>query len=173
MGAITPIATGLTSLVGTLNTVNQIANTVQTLGGNSPAKQQQDLALKQLQERQRLSAAQAAQDNALERERIATQAAQDEQQRRASLRRAVARQRAQFGSSGISQGGSGSSQAVLLGLFEETQDELAQRQQIDNLRNRALALDEAQSKSLNLLQATQMSQRQKLDRQVSGLGRLF
>ena len=46
MGAITPIASGLTSLVGTLNTVNQIANTVQTLSGNSPAKQEQDLALK-------------------------------------------------------------------------------------------------------------------------------
>ena len=173
MGAITPIASGLTSLVGTLNTVNQIANTVQTLSGNSPAKQEQDLALKQLQERQRLTAAQLAQGNALERERIAIQAAQDEEDRRASLRRAVARQRAQFGASGVSQGSGGSSQAVLLGLFDETETELAQREQLDNLRNRALTLDGAQGKSLNLLQATQLSQRQKLDRQISGLGRLF
>jgi hypothetical protein len=34
MGAITPIATGLTSIAGTLGTVNQIVNTAQALGGN-------------------------------------------------------------------------------------------------------------------------------------------
>ena len=53
--------------------------------------------------------------------------------------RAVARQRANFGSSGISSD-SGSGQAVLLGLFDETEDELARREQLDNLRNRALDL---------------------------------
>lgn len=173
MGAITPIASGLTSLVSTLNTVNQIANTVQTIGGNSPVRQEQELALKQLQERQRLSAAQLAQDSSLDRERIALQAVQDKDDRRASLRRAVARQRAQFGSSGVSQGSGGSSQAVLLGLFDESETDLAQREQLDNLRNRALELDETQSNSLNLLQATQLRQRQKLTDQVTGFGRLF
>ncbi|NCT40940.1 MAG: transporter [Alphaproteobacteria bacterium] len=164
MGAITPIASGLTTLVGALGTANQLAGTIQTLSGNSPQRQEQDLALKQLQERQTLSAAQLAQDNALERERIALQGAQDEDDRRAALRRAVARQRASFGASGISQDSGGSSQAVLLGLFDETETDLAQREQLDTLRNRALDLDSAQNKSLNLLQATQLKQRQDLNR---------
>ena len=142
MGAITPIASGLTTLVGALNTANQIAASVQTLSGKSPERQEQDLALKQLQERQALSAAQLAQNNALESERIALQSAQDEQDRRAALKRAVARQRASFGASGLNQN-SGSSQAVLLGMFDENEDELAQREQLDTLRNRALELDNA------------------------------
>ena len=160
MGAITPVASTLTSLVGTLNTVNQIAGTIQTLSGNNTAEE--DLALQQLQERQALASAQLAQDNALEREQIALAAAQDEEDRRDALRRAVARQRAQFGASGISQGG-GSSQAVLLGLFDETEEELAQREALDNLRLSALDLGQAQNTSLNLLQATQLSERQSLN----------
>jgi len=164
MGALTPIATTLSTVVGTLNTVNQVVGTVQTLTGNSPERQEQDLALKQLQERQSLNAAQRAQDNALQREQIALQSAQDEEDRRTALRRAVARQRASFGSSGISQGSGGSSQAVLLGLFDETENELADREALDNLRTRALELDQSQTNSLNLLQATQLRQRQDLNR---------
>ena len=163
MGAITPIASGITSLVGTLNTVNNLVGAVQTLSGNSPARQDQDLALRQLQERQRLQEAQLVQSNALEREKIAAQAAQDEEQRQRALRRAVARQRAQFGGSGVSSN-SGSAQAVLLGLFDESEEELASRATLDNLRSRALDLDASQTRSLNLLQATQLSQRNNLNR---------
>jgi len=172
MGAITPIASGLGSLVGTLNTVGQIYGAVQTLSGNSQAKQDQDLALRQLQERQSLQQEQLAQQNALERERIATQAAQNEEERRAALRRAVARQRASFGGSGVSSN-SGSAQAVLLGLFDETEDELQRRTELDSLRNSALDLDASQSRSLNLLQATQLSQRNDLNNQLNIFDRLF
>ena len=162
MGAITPIASGLTTLVGALSTANQIVGSIQTLTGNSSQSQAQDLALEQLQERQALSAAQLAQNNALESERVALEAAQDQEDRLAALRRAVARQRASFGGSGISQGSGGSSQAVLLGLFDETQDDLAQREQLDALRSTALDLDASQANSLNLLQATQLKERQNL-----------
>lgn len=163
MGAITPIASGITSLASTLNTVNTIVGTVQTLSGNSPSQQSQDLALRQLQERQRLQEAQLAQSNALEREKIALQAAADEEDRQRALRRAVARQRASFGGSGVGSGG-GSSQAVLLGLFDESEDDLQSRTALDNLRSRALDLDSTQTRSLNLLQATQLSQSNNLNR---------
>ncbi len=172
MGAITPIASGLSAAVGTLGTLGQVVGAVQTLSGNSAAKQDQELALRQLQERQKLQAAQLAQSSALERERLATQSAQDEEERRTALRRAVARQRASFGASGVSSSG-GSAQAVLLGLFDETEDEINRRTELDSLRSRALDLDSSQSSSLNLLQATQLQQRQKLNEQVTLFDRLF
>ena len=160
MGAITPIASGLTTIVVALNVANEIVSSVQTLSGNDTSSE--ELALKQLKEQQRLQQKQLAQQNALEREQVALQALQDEEDRRAALRRAVARQRASFGASGVSSG-SGSSQAVLLGLVDETEDELAQREALDNLRSQALSLDEAQTRSLNLLQATQLSERNALN----------
>ncbi|MCB9982435.1 MAG: transporter [Rhodospirillales bacterium] len=172
MGAIAPITSGLSAAVSTLNTVGQVVGAVQTLSGNSSAQREQDLALRQLQERQRLEAVQLAQSNALEREKIAAQSAADEEERRAALRRAVARQRASFGGSGIGSSG-GSAQAVLLGLFDESEDEINRRTELDSLRTRALDLGESQSRSLNLLQATQLQQRQKLGDQVSFLDRLF
>ncbi|MCB9981577.1 MAG: transporter [Rhodospirillales bacterium] len=172
MGAITPIASGLSAAVGTLNTLGQVVGAVQTLSGNSNSRQEQDLALRQLQERQRLEQARLAQSNALEREKIATQTAQDEEDRRAALRRAVARQRASFGGQGISASG-GSAQAVLLGLFDETEDEINRRTELDSLRTRALDLGESQNRSLNLLQATQLQQRQKLNNELTLFDRLF
>lgn len=172
MGAITPIASGLSAAVGTLNTLGQVVGAVQTLSGNSNSRQEQDLALRQLQERQRLEQARLAQSNALEREKIATQTAQDEEDRRAALRRAVARQRASFGGQGISASG-GSAQAVLLGLFDETEDEINRRTELDFLRTRALDLGESQNRSLNLLQATQLQQRQKLNNELTLFDRLF
>ena len=163
MGAITPIVGTLTTLATAATAVSQAANTFQSLVGNGPDDRADDLALRQLQERQALQQTQLQQDNALQREQIAFQAAQDEEERRAALRRAVSRQSATFGARGISQDSGGSAQAVLLGLFDETEDELANREALDNLRNRALTLDETQSRSLNLLQATQLSQRQNLN----------
>jgi len=175
MGAITPIASGLTSAVSTLNTISQVVGVAQTLSGSSGSGKNQDVALRQLQERQRLEEAQRSQQNALESERIALQSSQDEEDRQRSLRRAVARQRASFGGSGISSAG-GSSQAVLLGLFDENEEELNQREQLDSLRNRALDLDASQASSLNLLQATQLRQRQNFQKEMSVLNsvnRLF
>ena len=81
-----------------------------------------DQALEQLQKRQALQQQQLAQDAALERERIALNTAQSEEERKAALRRAVARQRANFGAQGVGSG-AGSSQEVLLGLFEESDEE--------------------------------------------------
>lgn len=158
MGGIVPLAKGINTIAGAVNNVGRAVGTIQTLSGSGSQRESQNLALRQLQERQALQQQQLSQSNALERERLATLSAQDEEERRAALRRAVARQRANFGSSGVSSD-SGSGQAVLLGLFDETENELARREQLDNLRSRALDMGEAQSSSLNLLQATQLQER--------------
>lgn len=171
MGAITPIASGLGSAVSTLNTIGNVVNTVQSFSGNSAKERDQDLALRQLQQRQQLENQQAINDAALDRQQIELQAAQDEEERRDALRRAVARQRANFGSQGVSQ--TGSAQAVLLGLFEESDEERANRDARDQLRFSALEQDTASTQSLNVLQATQLRERQNLASQANIFGRLF
>lgn len=151
-GGLLPILSGVTS------TIRAAEGVVATLNPRGSDNQ----ALSQLQERQRLQQQQLDQSVALDRERIGLNAAQDDESRRAALRRAVARQRAQFSSSGVSSGGS--SDAVLLGYASESEDELAQRTQLDNLRYRALDSEVAQQRSMNLLQATQLAERQNLNR---------
>lgn len=168
MGAITLILAqgiGLAStLVGTVNTVNRFADTI-TGGAARDMRREQDAALRQLQQRQNAQAQQLANQTALERERIAALADQDEEKRLASLRRAVARQRASAGASGVTSG-DGSSQAILLGLFDQTEDELKERERLDNLRNASLDLDLSNQASINVLQRTQLQERQRLERQI-------
>lgn len=130
----------------------------------------EDVALEQLQQQQALQQQQNRQNVALEKRQIAAQSEINEQNRRAALKRAVARQRAQFGGSGIAQG-SGSSEAVLLGMLNETEDELAQRERLDSLRSGALDQRLAQSNSLNVLQYEQLRQRQNLNDVSSNYGR--
>ncbi len=168
MGGINPLSLVTTGL-GALNTGIQAASQFGLI--ESPAQrdlqQEQNLALQQLQTRQKLQQKQLEADLSLERERIATSAAAAEDERRSALRRAVARQRARQGASGISGSGGGSSEAVLLGLFDESEEELASRERLDNLRNQALGLNVAQSNSLNVLQRSQLKQRQDFERELT------
>jgi hypothetical protein len=129
-------------------------------------KSAQNQALNELQQRQNLQMQQAAAQAGLERERIAVEAQANEDSRRSALRRAVARQRAQFGASGIGNAGGGSSEAVLLGLFDETEGELDNRAALDNLRSRTLDMSLSNQGSLNVLQRTQLQERQRLERNV-------
>lgn len=172
---------GLTALTSNLGLISQGVGLVQDVIGSQVSSNEQNdeqaLALQQLQAQQALSQQQQAQSNALEREQIAIQAGIDDEERRDALKRAVARQRAQFGSSGISQGAGGSSQAVLLGLFDEAEGDLQNREALDNLRNRALDLSASQTNSVNVLQREQLLQSQRvnsasqtLDRVNDGIG---
>lgn len=158
---------GVSSVFSTIGTIARGVSMVSSAFGNDSssrsAQRSQELALRQLQDQQRLNAQNLAQQTALEREKIAVQAKNAEQERQTALRRAVARQRANFGSQGVG-GSAGSSQAVLLGLFDESEQELASRERLDNLRNRALDLDVSQNNSLSLLQRTQLQERNKLDK---------
>lgn len=154
-GGLIPILSGL---AGTVRAAEQTLASFDT-------RRDDNLALEQLQARQRLAEQQASANAAADQALRDTQSAQDEERRRAALRRAVARQRASFGAAGLT-AGSGSSEAVLLGLTEETEDELKRRTQLDTLRNTAQDLGLSQQRSVNVLQATQLAERQ-------NIGRLF
>ncbi len=154
MGAVAPLITstlvsqGVGIVAGELSRQNSRADS--------------DQALVQLKAKQALEEQQLAQDAALEGQQIALSAAQSEEERISALKRAVARQRANFGSQGIGSG-AGSSQAVLLGLFEESDAEKQRREELDNLRLSAIDQDLSQAQSLNVLQRTQLEERNKLN----------
>lgn len=164
MGNLTPVITqaagfGIGGPVGT-----SLSAVLQNRDSRTAQKEEQDLAMRQLQARQRSQQQSLEAETALEKERIAAGAAAEEETRRAALRRAVARQRAQFGASGIGNGNDGSTRAVLLGLFDETEDELAERERLDTLRQKALDLDVSTNRSLNVLQQSQLAERQSLEK---------
>jgi colicin import membrane protein len=165
MGAIATLGSILPILGGITTAVTTIDRTMQMIGdfGEDSQRRQQEQALRHLQENQRLEYEHLTQKNAQGRAEIALNAELAEKERRESLRRAVSRKRAEFGSSGIGSA-SGSAEAVLLGMFEESKEERETREQLDTMRSRALDLNESQKKSLNLLQATQLAQKQRLER---------
>lgn len=176
MGAIAPVLSTLATAAGAVTTAKSAVETLSQAGrgwGDSRSadlralKARQDLELSQLSERQRLGEAQAAEDAALESARIAADSAATEEARRAALRRAAAAQRAKFGAQGLSPQ-DGSSEAVLLGLFEESDADRARREEIDGLRAAALSGGLAQKRSVNLLQSAQLSQRHALERVLRG-----
>lgn len=136
MGAMQSFSSVLPTLTSALNTVQTISNTVNTVKSLT-GSHSDDLALQQLQETQVLQAQQQADTIALQKQSIAEQAAQDEEDRLATLRRAVASQRASYGASGISSA-SGSSEAVLLGLIEENEDESESSEAANVLKLQAL-----------------------------------
>ena len=158
IGSVLPVLSGIT---GTLTALDRTFGAISSINRNSENAQQreQELALKQLKQQQ------SAEQAGLERQKESLQASEAEETRRLALRRAVSRQRAQFGAQGVGSN-TGSSEAVLLGLFDESDDERSRREELDTLRNRALDTNLAQEKSLNLLQATQLAQRQKLSRLI-------
>ena len=166
MAALTPVL----SLLGTVGSVvsagTEILGGVQTLAGVSNRHQEKEdrLALDQLKRQQTLQQRQLEEKAALERQQIALNAKLTEEQRQTALRRAVARQRANFGAQGVGSA-TGSSQAVLLGLFDESDDERQRREELDALRVTALDQNVSQNRALNILQRTQLSERQKIQRQ--------
>ena len=92
----------------------------------------------------------------------AEQAAQMETARKDALRRAVSRQRANFGAQGTGSTG-GSADAVLLGLFSESEEERAERERLDHLRGQADKIQDNNSYYMNLLSKTQDAEKKKID----------
>lgn len=158
---------GFTSVLTALPAIVQGANAAVSYRQDRAERKQ---AQQQLAAQQSLQERQAAANMALEREQIALNTAHTEEERRAALKRAVARQRANFGAQGVGSGG-GSSQAVLLGLFDESDAERERREQMDNLRLRVMDEDLSQRRALNVLQRTQLAERGKIDR-LSSYSRL-
>lgn len=155
------------SAMGLIRALDATVRSVQTLSGGddgaAKSRAEQDLSLKQLRAQQAEQQRQTEENAALERARLSEETAESERKRRDALRRAVARQRASFGAQGIGSGG-GSAQAVLLGLFDESDADRITRERMDMLRNNALDVDGGQQRRLNLLQVTQLAERQRLAR---------
>jgi colicin import membrane protein len=167
-------------LIGSLSTAATVLKTLDSTFsaiqgfGSSAEKQaqanmlaQQDLALKQLQAQQALGQANAEQDAALQRQKIANDAASADATRMGALRRAVARQNAQFGASGVSSD-DGSSEAVMLGLVNQSDAEKADQDALDTLRYQAIDQNLGQEKSVDVLQQAQLQQRQNLQNIIQG-----
>lgn len=87
---------------------------------------------------------------ALDERETALQTAEQERKRQQDLRRATAARKAAFGSQGISTA-DGSGQAVLLGLFQNSDEERKYRERLDALRRDALAQDVENKRRRNLL----------------------
>ena len=148
----------------------QTAATVATVVNNQKERSE-SVALDQLRAQQNLQQQQLAQDNAIRQAEIDASTAENERVRRNALKRAVASQRAQFGSRGIDVR-DGSSEAVLLGLFQETDEELAARERLDMLKSQALSQNLLQQTSSNTLALTQANERNKLNDLSNNLDRV-
>ena len=133
---------------------------------HSNQKKSQSLELAQLRERQQANLQDAQERAALSRAELAAKNDAAERDRKAALKRAVARQRAQYGAQGISTA-TGSSEAVLLGLFGTSEDDAAENQRRNVISLSAIDQDLAAQNRLNVIQRTQLKQRQKLEKQSS------
>jgi hypothetical protein len=171
MGAISSFVTGITSAVGAVKSVVQLVENPASLNplntSSNLIAQQQSLALKQLQQKQQADEQNLEAQTALQKEQIAASGQSTQDQAQAALIRAVAKQRADFGAQGVSSG-DGSGQAVLLGLYDQTDAQAEDRQRIDNLRNAAIDQNVADRYNLDVLQRTQLQQQQKLQRVAEG-----
>ncbi len=152
MGALASVITPLFQIGSVLGSV---AGFVQPYVNDKRERKQQ-------QQTQSLLLKQAQQDAALQKEQTRLTTVTAESQRRIALKRAMARQRANFGAQGVGSN-NGSSEAVLLGMFSESDEERANREKMDALRTQALDQNIGQQHQLNLLQQTQLREKQYVD----------
>jgi colicin import membrane protein len=156
------------AIASVLTPILQIGSAIGTVAGIVQPFYEDNVSSKQLEQQNALKLKQAKQDAALKQQQITLETQQAEEKRRAALKRAMATQRANFGSQGVGSGG-GSSEAVLLGMFEESDAERQNREQLNQLKSAALETGISQQRQLNLLQQEQLQERQILDRVSSFL----
>lgn len=159
MGGMTSVLSALPAVVGGVEGV---------MSARSRREERRD-EMRSLERQQAEQMRQAESAAALEREQLAVTTQNAEEERRAALRRAMARQRASFGAQGVGSGG-GSSQAVLLGMFEESDGEKVRRERLDNLRLRVIEDDLAGRRANNILRRTELAEKNRLDKLAEGRG---
>lgn len=169
MGQIVSAVAQIQPYLGAVSTVLNVVNDFDNARSaekeaRKSLEREQNLALKQLKALQKNQTAAAQQNAALERSKISAETEQIEKDRQAALRRAVARQNNMLASKGFSTSDGGSAEAILLGLFEESEEEKASRQKYDTLRQQALDLGLSQKKSANILARQQLKEKQELER---------
>ena len=160
MGTIVPVLTTLTKTVGAISAFGGAVNTL-TGYDDKLQRQRQDQAMRDLQARQQQQLAEANADAAEKRAQIALSAEEAEDRRRAALKRAIAKRNARFGATGIG-GSGGSREAVLLGLYDESEAEKQRAKGLDKLRYSAIDTDLSNLTSRNILEQTQLSESQRL-----------
>lgn len=138
------------------------ASTLLDTQKNRQQKAQQNLAYAQLRDKQNLDQAQQEQNAALEREKLATETALEDERRRQALRSAASRQRTLFAAQGISLNDTGSSEAVLDGLYADANVEDSYRTQLARMKDAAIDRSLSERTQRNLLESTQTAQRNRL-----------
>jgi hypothetical protein len=162
-GALSPILTGAGIPGAVVGFGTQYLN--QRIARDD-LRRQQDQALEQLQGRQQLDETLASQNAMLEKQKIANETAAAELRRKQALKRAVARQKTLFSAQGLGSEVAGSNEAVLLGLMDESEFEGSENERLASLRRTALDQSLSSQKQRNLLDATQLAQRQSLARYI-------
>ncbi len=180
-------ATPALTALSTVNTVRRTLGGVRDIFGPDPNRdleRQRELArerergvdlyrqaveTRQLRDAQDQEAADRRRDLEARAERMALEGAEGERQRRRALRRAVARQRAQLGSQGLS-AADGSGEAILLGLVREAEEDRKQSARLDRLRLKDLEAEEQSAYRRNLLELTRLSDRHRIERLAKGYG---
>jgi len=122
-------------------------------------QQQQTLAQLQASQQQELDSASA--ESANQQAQLEASADSDEKSRRAALRAAQASARAKLAARGADPS-DGSGQALLDGLQSATDDESADAASATQLKSAALTQQLAAQNQANLLERTQLAERQKL-----------
>ena len=139
-----------------------VSNLVGGLSSYNDGRRQQEDAYRAMQARQQADYAYAVQQAGNQRAEIAAAAEKENLAKRTALKRAVAKQRAEFGAAGITPSTSGSAEAVLLGLFQEDEAEKAARDAIDNLRYKAIDDQLAQKSRVNVLELSEAREKKKI-----------
>ena len=150
-------------LSSALAPIVQIGSALGSVASVAQPFYQDSVDRKRQKESDALSLQQAQANAAIQKEQNRLSALKDETERRVALKKAVAKQRANFGSQGIGSAG-GSSEAVLLGLFNESDEERQLREQMTALRDNAISLNSAQIQQKNLLEQAQASQQDAINR---------
>lgn len=127
---------------------------------------ERDLRIRQLQEKQRLEQARLSEKTVLEKQELQLASAEAERKRRQALKRAVARSEASFAGRGLSNTSGGSADAILLGLFDESEQERSEREILDRIRTTALDQNLDYQANRNLLETSQMREQNRLQNQL-------
>lgn len=165
LGAISPVLTmgGVPGAI--IGTAGNLASQRQV---SADLRAQQDLMMRQLQARQGASLSEMDGRAKLETQRLDMEAQAGAARRTAALRRAVGRQKTLFSAQGLKGGDGGSSEAVLLGLYDDNRLDQQADDQLTQLRKTALQQDLNATRQRNLLEATQLAQQQHLSRILKG-----
>ncbi|MBI1206776.1 MAG: hypothetical protein GC191_05745 [Azospirillum sp.] len=153
---------GLTPIVSSALPIVSMVQRQETLDQQrSLLVERQQQQLEQLQASQQLEMQSAQADAANRAAQLKLTAATDEKQRRDALRKAVAKSRVSLAGQGVDPA-SGSGEALLLGLVNQTDQDSREADAAYQLRAQALDQQLADQNRLNLLEQSQLADRQRL-----------